>query len=67
MTKRGGSTRFAVDRGVIAFETTLGRMGRIGTAIQISHCRPMYQPTGVPAAPLAAAGEAGGPSLSLPV
>jgi hypothetical protein len=25
---------------------TLGPMGRIGTPIKASHCRPMYQPTG---------------------
>ena len=33
-------TRFAVGRGVIAFETTtLGPMGRLPTPIQVSHCR----------------------------
>jgi hypothetical protein len=59
----GGNTRFAVDHGVIAFEATLGRTGRIGTAIQMPHCRPIYQPpTGVPA-PLAAAGEPASASL----
>jgi hypothetical protein len=49
--------RFAVGQGVIAFEATLSRMGRIAKAIKIAHCRPMYHLTGVPGVPSAAAGE----------
>jgi hypothetical protein len=61
----GGLTRFAVGGGVIAFEATLGRMGRIGKAIKVFHCRPMYHLTGVPGVPSAAAGDLGGVAASV--